>query len=162
MAAEESARIASAIKRRREELDLTQAQVAARIPGKTEAQQISKWERGVFRPLPTSMEHLANALDVDISYFYAREPEIEETPDLIGALSDEQPATGDADAVRAEISELRADVAAIKADVALIADVFSESGDLQRGLALAVQLVSARRVEQPEGQGRQDDQEAAS
>lgn len=120
MAAEETARIAARIRERRSELGLTQGELAAKLPGKTDAQQVSKWERAIHRP-EQSIEHLAAALDVDISYFYAPEPE-DGTPDLMGALSP-GPAAPESSS---EIDAMRADIRALREDVAQITDVLTQ------------------------------------
>lgn len=74
------------LRQRREELGLSQSQVAQRMPGgPIEAQRVSKWERGENKPNDENLERLATGLNVDVSYFYSDDPE-PETGDLMGAL----------------------------------------------------------------------------
>lgn len=80
MAAEMAERIGARVRARREELGLTQAEVARRMPGTTTSDQLSRWERGKHQP--QNLDSLAEALEVDVSYFYAPAPASTETPDL--------------------------------------------------------------------------------
>lgn len=139
MAAEETARIAARIKERHSELGLTQGELAAKLPGKTDAQQVSKWERAVHRP-EQAMEHLAAALEVDLSYFYAPEPQ-EGTPDLMGALSRE-PATA-----QSELEAIRAEVAGVREDLAQITDLLTQLLDPLAGLLSAQEEVAQHTAE---------------
>jgi transcriptional regulator with XRE-family HTH domain len=84
MAAEYLARMGERIRERREALGLSQEDVARAMPGKITGQRISLWERGLHRPRDDSLEALARALEVDVSYFMTPEPAKEETPDLLG------------------------------------------------------------------------------
>jgi transcriptional regulator with XRE-family HTH domain len=86
MAVEIAERIGARMRERREELGLTQAEVARRIEGKTTSDQVSRWERGKHQP--NDLGPIARVLEVDVSYFYAPRPETDETPDLFGG-SDE-------------------------------------------------------------------------
>lgn len=86
MAAEMAMRIGARIRQRREELDLTQEDVARLMPGKTAGNQVSRWERGTNRPGDAQLAHLATALGVDVSYFMVPE-KTEEPPDVAGRLS---------------------------------------------------------------------------
>ncbi len=87
MASELQLRIGQRIKARREEQDLTQRELAELIPGKSDGNQVSGWERGEHRPSDATLEHIAFALEVDVSYFMAPEPS-SEIPDVMGALGD--------------------------------------------------------------------------
>lgn len=66
---------------------LTQAQLARMLPGSTEGSQVSRWERGEVQPQPDTLDALAAALDVDVSYFLAPAPE-SGTPDLMDSLNE--------------------------------------------------------------------------
>jgi transcriptional regulator with XRE-family HTH domain len=90
MAAEYVARIGERIRTRREELGLTQEEVARRLPGKVTGQRVSLWERGEHQPRADSLEALAKALDVSVSYFLAAQPDKTQTPDLVGTMSNER------------------------------------------------------------------------
>ena len=50
------------IKARREELHMSQRELADQIPGKADSSQLSKWERGVNRPSDNTLEHIAAVL----------------------------------------------------------------------------------------------------
>lgn len=78
MAAEMAERVGIRMRTRREELGLTQAQLAALIEGKAEGAQVSRWERGKHQP--QDLAPIARALEVDLSYFYAPEPDKNDTP----------------------------------------------------------------------------------
>lgn len=80
MAVEMAEQIGARMKARREELGLTQAEVALRIPGKAGGDQVSRWERGEHQP--RNLEPIAIALEVETPYFYAPEPDKSVTPDL--------------------------------------------------------------------------------
>lgn len=63
-----------------------QGDLARALPGHVEASSVSRWENGKVKPGDDTLEAIAKALDVDVSYFYADEPE-PGTADLMGALS---------------------------------------------------------------------------
>lgn len=85
MASQHAARIGARIRERREEVGLTQGQLARQIPGSVDVNQISRWERGVHRPHDDTLAQMAEALDVDVSYFHSDAPE-PGTADLMGTL----------------------------------------------------------------------------
>jgi transcriptional regulator with XRE-family HTH domain len=91
MAAEYKARVAGRIREARERKGLSQSSLARLLPGKVDGPSISRWERAIVAPKPDTLEALATALDVDVSYFLVAEPE-PGTPDLMAALG----AAGDA------------------------------------------------------------------
>lgn len=67
----------------------TQVQLARHMPSSVDGATISRWEKGKVMPT-VHLDALAEALDVDPSYFMAPEPE-PATPDLIGALATDSP-----------------------------------------------------------------------
>ena len=85
MAAEHVARMGARMAQRRKELKLTQREVADLIPGKADSNQVSKWERGEHKASDDTLEHIAKALQVDVSYFHVPEPKAG-TPDLMGTI----------------------------------------------------------------------------
>lgn len=87
MAAEHVVRMGRRIAQRREELGLSQNDLARLMPGKVGAQQVSKWERGLHKPHPETLEHLAKALQTTVAHFMLDEPQAG-TPDLMGKLAD--------------------------------------------------------------------------
>lgn len=66
--AEMAERVGARMRQRREELRLTQAELALRIEGKTTGDQVSRWERGKHQP--NDLGPIARALEVDVAYFY--------------------------------------------------------------------------------------------
>jgi len=88
MAAEMAERVGARMRERREELGLTQAQVALRIAGKATSDQVSRWERG--RHQPQDLAPIAQALEVDPSYFIVPAPDKTSTPDLSKPLDTDQ------------------------------------------------------------------------
>jgi transcriptional regulator with XRE-family HTH domain len=50
---------------RRLELGLSQTALANKLPGSTDLNYVSRWERGVHAPNASMLPHLAAALDVD-------------------------------------------------------------------------------------------------
>lgn len=80
MAAEMAERVGARMRERREELSLTQAEVALRIAGKATSDQVSRWERGKHQP--QDLAPIAQALEVDLSYFIVPAPNKTTTPDL--------------------------------------------------------------------------------
>jgi transcriptional regulator with XRE-family HTH domain len=130
MAAEHTQRIGTRIRQRREALGMTQADLAAKVGGKTDAQQISKWERGQHKPGDDRMERIAVALDVSPVYFMAPEPK-DGTPNLIGALAERPAQAAD------DLQALRQDVAALREDVAEITAIIRQLLDPGQGLLQA-------------------------
>jgi transcriptional regulator with XRE-family HTH domain len=93
-------RLGRRIKERREELDLKQREVAARMAASpsTDAQMVSKWERGEHRPNDDNLEILADALETTVADLVSgplsERPAKAATPDAMAAL-DGKPAAGD-------------------------------------------------------------------
>lgn len=56
------------LRERRLELGLSQTALANKLPGSTDLNYVSRWERGVHVPNPSMLPHLAAALDVDTAY----------------------------------------------------------------------------------------------
>jgi len=100
MAAEHVARIGSRIRQRREELGLSQRELAEALPGKSDGNQVSKWELGKHNPSVDTLEAIADVLECDVSYFHVPAPR-PGTPDLIGALG-----TTQLDRIEAKLDEL--------------------------------------------------------
>lgn len=82
-------RIGRRIAEAREAAGLTQAELAAKIPGKSDGTQISKWERGVHRPGDDTLEQIAVALEKDVAWFLIKSDEAQATgaPDLMRTLT---------------------------------------------------------------------------
>lgn len=104
MALEHIERRARRMRERREELDLTQEEVAARMievcrerypdepEDRTRGQMVSDWERAVNSPSPRKLELLAAALDTTVEDFARgpvseRVPAPEDTPDLLAGFN---------------------------------------------------------------------------
>jgi transcriptional regulator with XRE-family HTH domain len=77
VATEMSVRIGNRIRQRREELGIkTQRELANLIPiDSVTNQTVNKWEKGVHEPGPQYKMLLAQALQVDVAYFIAEEPQ---------------------------------------------------------------------------------------
>lgn len=94
---------------RRKELGLSQRDVADRLPGTTQASDVSRWERGLHRPHGETLAQLAEILETTVADLYAgpladREPaEPSDTPDL--ATLYEQAERGSAE-MREEMKKL--------------------------------------------------------
>jgi transcriptional regulator with XRE-family HTH domain len=72
VAGETAKRVGERIRDRRLELGLNQRQLAERIPNDAvNNQRVSDWERGVHQPSERHLVQLAEALEVDVAYFYA-------------------------------------------------------------------------------------------
>lgn len=74
MAAEHVERIGRRIRERREEIGLSQGDVARELPGKVDGNQVSRWERGLHRPQDETLEQLGRVLRVDPAYFMSDGP----------------------------------------------------------------------------------------
>lgn len=75
MAARYVENIGRRIRERREELDLTQAELARALPGTVDGAQVSRWERGKHKPNDSTLEDLAKVLDVSsVAYFLTDGP----------------------------------------------------------------------------------------
>ena len=61
--------------------DLTQRELAAKLPGKTEGKDISRYETGRHRPGPDTLAAIADALGVSVGDLYA-------TPNTNGPVPD--------------------------------------------------------------------------
>lgn len=80
-------RMGERIRNRREELHLSRAEVARRLPGKTNENAVYRWENGKHRPNDDTLQALANVLDTSMTYFLADEAVDEATPDLMATFS---------------------------------------------------------------------------
>jgi transcriptional regulator with XRE-family HTH domain len=81
MAAEFVQRMGARIAQRRNELGLSQVDVARALPGKVDGSQVSRWERGLHKPGDDTLERLGVILEVPVSYFMTPEPDHASTPD---------------------------------------------------------------------------------
>jgi transcriptional regulator with XRE-family HTH domain len=81
MAAEHVRALGERIRVRREELGMTQDEVARQMSGTVDGQRISKWERGENRPRDESLEDLARVLKTTPEALLAPAAKME-TPDL--------------------------------------------------------------------------------
>jgi len=114
MAGEQAKRIGARIAQRRVEMGLNQRELAARLPSDAvNNQRVSDWERGVHKPNEQYLEQLAEALDVDLAWFYETAESRQGSPDLMAALSD-----------RTQLDRVEAKLDAIMAhlDISLSAD----------------------------------------
>lgn len=132
MALEHIERRAARMRRRREELGLTQEEVADRMQDihterspdeprdKTRGQMVSDWERSINEPSPAKLELLASALGWTVGDLNGGAAEKEPTPDLMGTLSPTLEAADLAelhrklDQVLAGQTELRSEIAQVR------------------------------------------------
>jgi transcriptional regulator with XRE-family HTH domain len=142
MASEMAARIGARLKKRREELGLNQREVSDRMHNRSVTNQhVSNWERGVYRPSDENLEDLAQALEVDVSFFYMDEPE-EGTQDLMQTLSP------NGDGPEDPASRI---VSLLEQQNQLLADVAGGLGDLMAVVERARAEADARATAKPSG-----------
>lgn len=119
-------KIGRRIRERRDELELTQKELAARMtasPG-ADAQQVSNWERGIHKPSDDNLEILAEALETDMADLVSgplseRKPK-GDTPDLAAALNGDRPP---------ELAKLQEQLEAVDAKLDLIIAYFDIEAD---------------------------------
>jgi transcriptional regulator with XRE-family HTH domain len=70
MVAEHTALVGRRIAEAREEAGLTQAELAAKIPGKAGSDQVSKWERGIHRPGDDTLAQIGKATGKPLAWFH--------------------------------------------------------------------------------------------
>ena len=88
--AEEAETFGRQVRRHRKARGWTQRELAARLEGKTEGKDISRYEKGHHLPSENTRLAIARALGVALADLYA-EPELQgPTPDLMGALSTDE------------------------------------------------------------------------
>jgi transcriptional regulator with XRE-family HTH domain len=92
MASELASRIGARIRHRRLELGIeTQRELADRLDVVTISNQVvSNWETGRVKPGDANLRRLAEALDVDVDYFFREDGESQPAPDLMGVLNGSQ------------------------------------------------------------------------
>lgn len=118
--AEEAEMIGKRIRERRDELKLTQRQLADALPGKTESKDISRWENGRHLPHPATLAAVAKALDTTVYDLRA------------GPLEDRKaPKPGDLDQLNADASELRALDAKLDRVLGQVAELAGTVGEVQ-------------------------------
>ncbi|MDE2103204.1 MAG: helix-turn-helix transcriptional regulator [Patescibacteria group bacterium] len=69
VAAEFLERMGDRLRERREEMGLSRGEVARRMSGKVNENQIYRWENGKHQPNPDTLEELARVLEREVSYF---------------------------------------------------------------------------------------------
>lgn len=89
--AEEARLIGDRMRERRLELELTQRQIAERLPGSTQGADVSRWETGRHRPGGDTLDRIADALETTVADLVAG-PVAErkaqaETPDLSNVVT---------------------------------------------------------------------------
>jgi transcriptional regulator with XRE-family HTH domain len=108
MAAEHVRALGERIRLRREELGMTQDEVARQMKGTLDGQRISKWERGENRPRDESLEDLARVLQTTALALLAPKPRTNGTPNETPDPFAGQDALADRlDRIEAAVSELR-------------------------------------------------------
>jgi transcriptional regulator with XRE-family HTH domain len=80
VAAEFLVRMGARIRKRRDELELSRADVAREMPGKVSENQLYRWEKGLHQPQPETLEALAKVLQCDVAFFVSPEPDKRQTP----------------------------------------------------------------------------------
>ena len=114
MAREHVLRIGARIKDRRDELGLSQKEVADRMPGlAVDGNYISRWERGIVKPGDEHMGDLAKALETTIAALLIDPPDKSETPDLSRKGS-------------SQLDEIQADLAATRVELGALATQVEE------------------------------------
>lgn len=124
MAREYVQRIGARMRERREELGLSQREVADQMPGAVTGNDISRWERGEHKPGDERLEKLAEILQTSVAYFLTDKRE-SATPDLSNAPSQ-------LDRIEAAQESLTVEVAAIRVELATALTLLEE---LTRSLA---------------------------
>lgn len=76
-------RMGARMREQRELLGLSRAEVARRMPGKVNENQVYRWEKGLHQPNPDTLQALGLVLDCDVSFFMSPPPEQTITPELI-------------------------------------------------------------------------------
>jgi transcriptional regulator with XRE-family HTH domain len=165
VATEMSARIGERIRERREELGMrTQRELADLIPSDTVTNQtVSNWERGVNQPSPRYLRELAEALQVDVSYFLQLrdKPAKGKTPDPFdGSIQEQLAEMGKAIEKQAE---------ALVTQAGVLEELRDAVQDLRE--LIATQQAAARHLEEwteaatkalPDGSVRQQEQTGTS
>lgn len=129
VAAEYVVRMGRRIAQRREDLGLSQNDLARALPGRVGAQMVSKWERGVHEPRSDTLEQIANVLKVPVAHFMVDEPEAG-TPDVLHVLDG---ATDKADEILSMLKQLVQRQEAVEAALADLAEaVVAVSPQAQR------------------------------
>lgn len=59
--------IGARMRERRDELRMTQAELADALPGRVQGADVSRWENGKHRPRSDTLEHIAAALDTTMA-----------------------------------------------------------------------------------------------
>jgi transcriptional regulator with XRE-family HTH domain len=67
--------MAANIKAAREAREMTQRELASLV-NDVDTLAVSRWERGVSRPTDANLHALAEALGVDVAWFFAEHPEV--------------------------------------------------------------------------------------
>ena len=106
MVEEHKLRVGSRIRQAREAKGWSQSQLARELPGSTDGPSISRYERGEVMPRPPMLDALADALDVDTSFFLVAEP-TPGTADLMGTLGEQQDVMTLLRSLSVEVSRLR-------------------------------------------------------
>lgn len=101
-------RMGQRLRERREEMKLSRADVARKMPGKVSENQVYRWELGKHQPNPDTLQALAGVLERDVGYFMAAPADKTETPDL-------SVVNGDRDQLERIETQLRANAEAIRA-----------------------------------------------
>lgn len=140
MAIEHIARMGVRIRQRREELSLTQEDVARAMPGKTTGNQVSRWERGANRPGDQQLEHLAKILKVDPAYFMAASPPAPDPPLAMFAEGD-------------RLAELEAAVKRIEAKLDALTGSINRKPDAESIEAMFLDGAAKIAAARPPGQG---------
>ena len=158
MAGEMAERIGRNMRLRREALGLKQREVAERIDDPVvSGQHVSRWERAENRPGDRYLELIAQALDVDVSYFYADHDTVVATPPLMATM---QPADVAAQvaALSARVASLEEERESLRARLAAVEEGQVTTAEVLTGAAVAElsrsrEEIAEQRAAQAEGRG---------
>lgn len=125
MAEEQIQRLGRAIRKRREDLELSMPQLAAKLP--VDPKTIERWELAKTGGAMDNLSQIAKALNTTVDDLLAqslKRPEQSETPDVLGQLGD-----------RAILQEIRRDIKGIlrRLDAAAAAEAARAAGGSPEG-----------------------------
>lgn len=141
VAAEFLERMGAQIRARRDELRLSRAEVARRMPGKVNENQVYRWEKGLHQPNPDTLQALAKVLDTDVAVFMSAPADKGSTPEPFAREQSD-------DDVAARLVEIEARLGAIEDQLSLLLGAASIDGESQGDLADRIVKTVERAINQ--------------
>lgn len=142
--AEEAELIGGRMAELREQLGLTQREVAELLPGSTQGSDVSRWETGKHRPAQETLPHIAKALKTTVADLHLGPLAKRKTPKKLKNGDNPFSELGAKDS--ADLAELREEIAGFAGQFAAVLPLLEQLAEGVQSLQADVATLKRRRA----------------